>query len=165
MLDIYSTASPPPRALDQNQPPRAASSNDVFQASASDAVVQFSPQDVLRQQQPQQLWMPPISPRDIPKPTKPLPATPAASPRALLRSNCDNVATVGVDLRCVFIFHHFVSFAAKYLIMILPAPRFRRDKVQNVLKITGCVAGGEVEAAGLMGVSFAMRRAQHICDS
>jgi hypothetical protein len=29
---------------------------------------------------------------------------------------------------------------------------FRRDKELNVVKITGCVPGGEVEAAGLMGV-------------
>ena len=33
---------------------------------------------------------------------------------------------------------------------------FRRDRELNVIKITGCVAGGDVEAAGLMGVRDAL---------
>ena len=35
---------------------------------------------------------------------------------------------------------------------------FRRDKELNVVKITGCVPGGEVEAAGLMGVRIVVHQ-------
>ncbi len=36
----------------------------------------------------------------------------------------------------------------------------RRDKELNVIKISGCVPGGEVEAAGLVGVRTVVKKMQ-----